>query len=787
MRAIHKKMLRDLWHLRGQAFAIGLVIASGVATYVMFLVTLDSLTQTRDTFYRDYRFPEVFASLTRAPESLRSRIAALPGVDKVDTRVVAPVTLDIAGFPEPVTGLITSVPDHGEPWFNKLFLRAGRGVDGSRDDEVVISEAFAAAHQFEPGDSLYVTIKGRRKELRIVGTAVSPEYIHQLRPGGVFPDFKRYGVMWMARTPLASAYDMDGAFNNVVLSARAGARADDVIDQLDELLAPYGGVGAYPRKDQLSHRFLSEEFRQLENMSGMFPVIFLGVAAFLLNVVVTRLVSTQREQIATLKAFGYGNAQVTLHYAGLVMLIVLLGAAAGVVTGVWLGEKLSAIYTQFFRLPSLIFQIQPAVVLQALLISSVAAMAGILFAVRRAARLRPAEAMRPETPALYRQSWLERVGLRRWLSQPARMILRHLSRRPVKSLLTVVGIAFAAAIMMTGRFQGDTVGFMVHVQYNLSQRDDVAVTFVEPTSYRALYELQSLPGVERVEVFRSVPVRLRFAHRSYRTGIQGMQPGGDIKRVLDTALRPVSLPAEGIVLSDYLGKLLQVKPGDMLTVEVLEGSRPVRQVPVLGLVEQFIGVSAYMDLAALNRLLREGPTISGAYLMVDEPYRAEVYRRLKAIPRIAGTVVREQEIKNFHRTMNETMLFFTWVATLFAGVIAFGVVYNAARITLTERSRELASLRVLGLTRAEISYILLGELALLTLAAIPLGLWLGRWLCDLIARTAQTDLYRVPLILEPATYAFAALVVLLSALASGLLVRRRLDELDLIAVLKTKE
>ena len=212
MRAIHKKMLRDLWHLRGQAFAIGLVIASGVATYVMFLVTLDSLTQTRDTFYRDYRFPEVFASLTRAPESLRSRIAALPGVDKVDTRVVAPVTLDIAGFPEPVTGLITSVPDHGEPWFNKLFLRAGRGVDGSRDDEVVISEAFAAAHQFEPGDSLYVTIKGRRKELRIVGTAVSPEYIHQLRPGGVFPDFKRYGVMWMARTPLASAYDMDGAW-----------------------------------------------------------------------------------------------------------------------------------------------------------------------------------------------------------------------------------------------------------------------------------------------------------------------------------------------------------------------------------------------------------------------------------------------------------------------------------------------------------------------------------------------------------------------------------------------
>ncbi len=787
MRALHRKMLRDLWQLRGQALAIALVIASGVATYVMFLVTLDSLQLTRDTFYRDYRFPQVFSSLTRAPESLRARIAALPGVDKVDTRVVAPVTIDVAGFNEPVTGVITSVPDHGEPWLNKLYLRTGRGVDGARDDEVVVSEAFASAHGFVLGDSLHVTIKGHRKRLVIVGTAVSPEYINQLRPGGVFPDFKRYGVMWMARTPLAAAYDMDGAFNNVVLGLRNGGDALTVIDHLDQLLLPYGGVGAYPREDQISHRFLHEEFRQLENMSGMFPAIFLAVAAFLLNVVVTRLVATQREQVAALKAFGYGNGAITLHYVGLVMLIVLLGAALGVALGVWMGEQLSGIYSHFFRLPYLIFQVHPAVVAQAVFISAVSALLGIVFAVRRAARLKPAEAMRPEAPALYRQSWLERLGLRRWLSQPARMILRHLSRRPLKSLLSVLGIAFAAAIMMTGRFQGDTVGFMLHVQYQLSQRDDLSVNFVEPTSYRALYNLRALHGVEAVEVFRSVPVRLRAGHRSYRTGIQGLESGGEIKRVLDTALRPVNLPAEGLVLSGYLGELLRVKPGDMLTVEVLEGARPVRLVPVVAMVEQFIGVSAYMDLAALNRLMREAPTISGAYMLVDEPFRVEVYQRLKAMPRIMGTVVREQEIKNFHKTMNETMLFFTWVATLFAGVIAFGVVYNSARITLTERARELASLRVLGLTRGEISYILLGELALLTLAAIPLGLWLGRGLCAYIARTAQTDLYRVPLILEPATYAFAAVVVLLSALVSGLLVRRRLDELDLIAVLKTKE
>src|SRR3569832_265680 len=352
MRAIHRKLLRDLWQLKGQALAIGLVIACGVATYVMFLVTLDSLKASRDGFYRDYRFAEVFAALKRAPEPLRLRIAEIDGIDKVDTRGVAPVTIDIAGFPEPVTGVITSVPDAGEPVLNKLYLRAGRMVDDGRADEVVVSEAFAAAHGFEPGDKLNVIIKGRRKQLTIVGTAVSPEYIHQLRPGGVFPDYKRYGVMRMARTPLGKAYDMKGAFNHGVLRLPRSAIAEAVGDALDALRATYGGVGAVAREDQLSHRFLFEEFRQLENLSNIFPAIFLAVAAFLLNVVVTRLVSLQREQIASLKAFGYGNRDVTLHYVELVMIIVVLGSLLGVAAGVWLGLNLSGIYSHFSDCPT---------------------------------------------------------------------------------------------------------------------------------------------------------------------------------------------------------------------------------------------------------------------------------------------------------------------------------------------------------------------------------------------------------------------------------------------------
>lgn len=787
MSALDRKLGRDLWHLKGQILAIALVIACGVATYVMFLSTLESLKATRANFYQAYRFAQVFASLKRAPDSLAARLAAIPGVALVDTRVVAPTTIDIPQFRGPITGLITSVPDAGEPPLNRLDIKSGHGLDAGRNDEVLVSEAFAQAHRLRPGDMLAVIVHGRRKILRIAGTAISPEFIHQLRPGGVFPDYQRYGVMWMARTPLAKAMDLDGAFNNAVFKLARGADARDVITRLDALLAPYGGTGAYARKDQSSHRFFSEELTQLENNSALFPFIFLGVASFLLNVVITRLVGTQRDQIATLKAFGYANRAIAWHYVKMVMVIVLLGVALGTAGGIWLTRIMGHLYMGFFRLPYIDYVFSPRVLVSAALISAAAGLLGTMFAVARAARLRPAEAMRAEAPSAYRETALERLGLKGAISMPTRMIVRHLEHRPLKSLLAVIGIAFAGALTMTGRFQHDTVNFMMHVHYGLTQRDDLTVTFVEPTARRALHDLLGIPGITYGEPFRSVPVRLRHDHFSDRTGILGLSRPAHLMRVLDHRFEPVALPREGLVLTDYLGKLLHVRPGDLVTVETLDGSRKVRRVPVTALVKQYIGVSGYMDLDALNRLLGEGPVVSGAYLRIDPRQLGAIEQRLKGMPRIAGISVRASELENFRRIMQETMLFWSGIATVFASIIAFGVIYNAARIALTEHGRELASLRVLGFTRGEISYILLGELGLLTLAAIVPGMFIGRWLCGSIAASVESDLYRIPLIVQPDSYAFSATVVFISAIVSAWLVRRRLDRLDLIAVLKTRE
>ena len=787
MKAINTKLLRDLNKTKGQAFAIIMVMAAGISTFVMSLSTLDSLNLTRNAYYLDYRFAEVFASAKRAPESLRLRIASIPGVDKVETRVLAAARVSVEGFTEPITAQIVSLPNFGESDVNRLYLREGRLLDPGRDDEVILNEVFAEAHELGPGDDIEVIIKGRLKQLRIVGVALSPEFVFQIAPGAIVPDNKRYAVMWMAREALGKAFEMDGAFNDVVLTTTAGANIEDIIQQLDLLLENYGGLDARDRDWQTSHRILSSEFDQLEQMASTFSTIFLGVAAFLLNIVVGRMISTQREQIAALKAFGYSNIDVGLHYLGYVTLIVVIGLALGVVAGVWMGHGLSEVYVKYYRFPWLEYELRPQVFALAMVITALAALVGTIFAVRQAVSLPPAEAMRPEPPAHYKETLVERIGLKSWFSQPTRMIMRHIERKPIKASMSVIGIALACAIMVVGIFFRDAIDYLIDIEFGLAQRQDLTVTFVEPTSLRAFYNLLRLPGVEHGEVFRSVPVRLRNGHLTYRTAISAYQKDRDLYRILNTEHIPIDMPQRGIALTEYLGEVLNIKQGEEIIIEVLEGRRPILRIPVTNLVSQYIGVGAYMDIDVLNRMMLEDSAISGVYLKVDKSYQDEIYNELNDMPRVAGTGARQNVISSFYDNTAEFILIYVGFISILAAIITFGVVYNSARIALAERSRELASMRVLGFTRGEISYILLGELAVLTLLAIPLGLLLGRGLSWYMIQEIPKDIFRLPLIIEPSTYAISAVVVIIASVFSSLVVRSRLDHLDLIAVLKTKE
>lgn len=785
--ALNRKLLRDVLLMRGQAIAIALVVASGVAMYVMYLSNFASLQRTQRAYYERQRFGDVFASLKRAPQWVAGDIARIPGVLALETRVVAGVTLDLEAFDEPASGRLVSIPSTRRPRVNDLFLRRGRWIEPGRPDEVLASEGFVEAHGFEPGDDIEAIINGRLRRLTIVGVALSPEYVYSIRPGEIVPDDRRYGIFWMGEEALAAAFDMEGGFNDVSLRLDPGTPVDDVIARLDRVLTPYGGLGAIPRDLQLSHWMLESELRQLQSFGFMLPLIFLMVAAFILNVALTRALALQRGQIAALKALGYRNAELAWHYVKWSLLIGLAGVVLGLAAGAWMGSAIGDLYNQFFRFPTLLFSVPLHVAAGATAMTLGAAGAGAFSAVRRAVRVPPAEAMRPEAPVRYSRSMFETRWLAARLGTAGRMVLRNITRRPFRTGVSVLGIGLAVAILMVGLVFVSAMDSLIETQFWVAERQDVTVSFVEPRSAAAVHALQRLPGVMAVEPIRSVPARIRAGHRDRYLSVTGVDPGARLRRVIDGSGREIGIPPAGVVLSTTLAEVLGVDAGDEITIEALEGARPVRRVRITGLVDDVMGLSVYMNIGALREMMHEGRVSSGALLLVDQAREADLTRELRDLPGVAGSSFKRTALRNFRETMAANLNLTLFINVLFAGIIAFGVVYNAARISLSERSHELASLRVLGFTRAEISLILLGELALLTLAALPAGAALGYAMAEGIAQSLQSEVYRFPLSVSRQAVAWAWLGIIGATLISGLIVRRRLDRLDLVAVLKVGE
>lgn len=784
--ALDRKLLRDLWRMRGQVLAVAMVALCGVATFVTMRGSYEALLGSQHTYYERYRFADVFTSVRRAPLAILAQVRAIPGVNQADGRVVFDASLDVPGLEEPASGRLVSLAPPGQEGLNRVFLHAGRMPGSAERNAVLVSVAFSDANALKPGDMLGAIINGRKEGLKIVGIAMSPEYINEIK-GDSFPDNRRFGVLWMDRDALAGALDMRDAINDITVTLAPHASQQQVIARLDRLLAPYGALGAYGRQDQLSHNFLDNELAQSRVSATVLPAIFLAVAAFLVHNVLLRLTVLQRAQIGLLKSLGYTRLAVSLHYMKFALLTVMAGPLGGIAVGAWLGHGLARLYARFYHFPRLEFALSAFAVIMALAIAAVAAIAGALLAARRVVTLSPAEAMRPESPAHFRPGPLERLGLQRWMPLSVRMVLRNLERKPVKSLLSVLGLAAALALVITGQYTFDALNEIIRIQFRVAQRDDVTLSFNEPRDWSVAHNLAALPGVLRVEPFRMMAVTMRYRHHSKKTAIVALAPQAELRRVLDDTEQAVALPPHGIVLTRMLADTLDIRAGDQLEITFMEGERLAVRAPVVQIIDEPIGMFSYMDAQALATLAREPLQASGAYLAVDPARQAALYRMLKSVPAVRSVSLREATLQSFMSTVAENMRMNTVVLVSFACIIALGVVYNAMRIALSEQAIELASLRILGFTNVEVAAMLLGQQAALTLAALPLGCLLGYLLAALLSALLSQDLFRIPLVVSTRTYLLSIAVVLAAAVAAGYLVWRKLRGMDLIEVLKTRE
>lgn len=788
MKALDRKLVHDLREMVGQGITIALVVAAGISAYVAFRSTFASLEDSRTLYYADYRFGDLFVSLERAPLSLVDRLEAIPGVARVHPRLVHGVRIPLEVPGQPPLGQIVSLPRDGTPPLNAVLLRGGRMVEPGRSDEALLLEKFAERFGIVAGDTLPVVMDGILRRVRVVGIATSPEFIYPMPPGaGIAPDDERFAVLWMDGESVAPAFQMEGAFNDAVFRLQPGASIRAVADEVDRRLAPYGGLGALGRDLHPSNYILEGELHQLRQFAVAVPAIFLGVAAFLLNVVLSRMVLLQRGQIATLKALGYPDPTIALHYLKLVTAVVLAGSVLGAVGGAIFGRGMTNLYGSVFGFPLLEYRVAPGQVAAATLVALVAGALGAAGTLRGIVRLPPAEAMQPPPPARYRPSFLERMGLDRLLGSSGRMVLRELTRHPLRTALSAAGIALAVAILVVGRYLVDAVDHLIDLQFHQASREQVAVQFTHPLPDRAARELLHLPGVHRVEGLRSAGARFRSGHR-WRDGLlNGYPPRAELRQLVDVHGSRTPVPEGGVVLTRKLAEILEVGPGDPVTVELREGNRATRRLVVVGTVDETFGLQGHLALEDLNTLLGEGRVISTALLRADPARYEALEGRLNGLPRVLGVSRPEESVRRFREQSAEGLMVMTGLLTVFAAVIAVGVVYNNARVALSVRSRDLASLRVLGFTRREISRILLGEMAVpLFLALLP-GFLLGRIFAGGVASTLDPERYRLPLTISPRSYALAATVVLVAGAVSALLVRRKLDHLDLIGVLKTRE
>jgi putative ABC transport system permease protein len=794
MKALDCKLLRDLRLMWSQVLTIAMVVGSGVGGFIGCLSAVDSLAQARDSFYAQAHFADVFASVKRAPNALMEVLRETPGVADVQTTIEQIVRIELDGVADPVVGQLIGLDMRHPQRMNRVSVRSGqpladaeRGAAQQSDAAIpaLVSAAFADARGLKPGDRLSALINGKRRSLVVSGTALSPEFIFAGLMG--MPDQRGFGVFWVPRAALAAAYDMEGAFNRVAIKLAPNAAEPAVLDALTHRLARYGSREAVGRQNQTSHAMLSNEIKSMRLMGTLLPAIFLGVAAFLLNVVVSRLVATQREQIAALKALGYANPAIAAHYLKLVMVIVMLGLLLGAIIGKVWGMFFTGMYAEFFRFPRFEHRIAPWLLLVSVSITVATAVLGTVNAIAATVRLAPAEAMRPSAPGRYRRTVLERLGITR-IAPALRMILRNMERRPLRTGLSIGGVAAAVAIVVLGNFFRDAIDFIVDSQFNVALRNDVVLWMTEASPDSARFEVARLPGVTAVESGRDVAVRFVNGHLSERSAIQGFARHAELRRVIDIDQREASrLDDEGLVMTDRLAAKLGLRVGDRVRVEVLEGRQRALLVPLSATVREMMGLNAYMERRALNRLLQEDDASSQFSVAIEPGMEPALLRASKQLPRVVGAFSKAAMLRNMQEVQARNVRIMSTILTLFASVIAVGVVYNNARIALAERTWELASLRVLGFTRAEVSGLLLGEMAIGIALALPLGMALGYGLVHLIAELLKSGQFFFPAVIRARTYAWAAIAVVAAGAASALVVRRRIDRLDMVAALKTRE
>ena len=790
MRTLDKKMLRTMWRHRSQILAAMAVVTCGTACFICLASLHEDLKLTRDTYYAQNRFADFEIRLERAPTSTLYELEEIPGVRQVRGRIVEDVKLDVEGVSEARMGRIVSVPDTGGGFLNGVVIRSGNYFESGAQNEVILSEQFAQANNLVVGDHIKATIDGKKHTLKIIGLGLSPEYVYTIRNvQELVPSPDRFGILWVTRDFAEFALSMEGACNSIIGSVQSEDQLDAILIAAENHLDTYGIFAKTKRKDQLSNLILSDEIRNLGVVSRVIPTVFLGISALVILILLNRMVRNERTQIGLMKAYGYSSLSIATHYLKFALVISATGCILGFVVGQYFAGQMIEMYVQFFSFPILQSRIYPNILSQAMGISIIFSLIGAMSAAYRAAKIHPAESMRPEAPPIGHRIFLERIEpLWQRLGFTWKMITRNITRHKFRSGINVFGVMISTALLIIGFFSIDGIDYLMEFEYEKMQRQDVRVSFYLERGKEALYDAKRFEHVDYAEPMLQYPFTLTNDWRTRDVLIVGLQRHSRLQRLLDTEERTVDIGESGLVLSKKLAEMMSLNVGDRVKIKPMIGRvTDEKVVRVSKIIQQYFGASGYMNIEALSRVLNESYAMNSV-LLATAPGKAKFMNdELEDIPAVSSIEVKEDSIRNMNETIQMNMKVTSFVTVLFAGIISFSIIYNITSVSLAERERELASLRVMGFSREEVGRILYHENIALGVVGLVLGLPLGIAISKALVTAFDTEMIRLPYHLEPRTFIISITLTLFFVLVSNLAIRRKIHHLDLVETLKERE
>lgn len=775
---------------KGQYAAILVTIILGIMIFIAMSMAAINLKTTLDAYYEENNFADFFVTINSAPESVIEKINKIDGVKSAEGRISGTVPFISKDETERINvKLISARPDEQ---INKAFLIKGTLIKNNYKDALVLSQ-FADARGIEIGDEITVQVNGRPVQLQVAGIVANPEFIYLMENlDALMSDATKFGAVYISEELSQTLFGMKGAFNTILIDYdETLIPADDnenepviqrILDDIEKEVDGYGIQSMFHKKSQLSNSMVSQEIKQLKNMSNSLPLVFLLVAALILAMMLNRMVKKDRGVIGLFKAIGYSNKDMVIHYTKYALFAGIIGGTIGGIAGMATAGGMTQLYLQYFNIPLLKVDFNFGYVAIAVAMASVICTGAGLWGARGIIHITPAESMKEEHPKKGKRIFLENIPfLWKRFSFSWKLVFKNIFRSKKRTGLVIAGVIFTYGMILFTLSMPAVVDNLMNKYFTDYLKMDYSVSFKMPMDKSVVYDFKGMGKIDAIEVKADIPVELSNGNLKKIINLTAVNQDTQFYGFADNDGNSIAMPEQGLMLTENLAGILKVKPGDWVKVKSYSGGDPVYE-KVVVVFPQSLGMGAYTNFESLNRFLLGKNLITGVNIKSGDTALANEILKARNIASVSSST----DIRAMYDKSLALIIVSIGIMLVFSGVLGFSIVYNVTSVNIGEREAEFSTLRVLGFSNKEIFRLILKENNIIMVIGILLGIPVGTAMLGYATYAFSTENYSLKMEPTSASLFYAGMTTILFILLAQVATYRRIKKLDFLQALKTR-